>query len=1315
MKTILKLLHLLIVMLLVVTLGWQYVQPVKADAPDQTITIQTHAPLSAADGESFTVAATADSGLEVTYSVVGVCTNVGATFTMTSDSGTCTVQYDQAGDGSYNPAPQMTDDVTAQPAVTATPTETPTALDTPTATATPTLTATPTVTVTATVTATPTITATSMAPTFYVSTTGNDDNTCTSPEETCLTINGVLGKAVAGNTIKVAVGTYTGIGSQVVMITKNITLLGGWDIDFIVQNGLSSIDGQTARIGINVDAGVTVTAEHLEVQNSRRGIVNSGNLTLNKSILSHNTSAGYGGAGLYNAGSSSTVTINNSTISNNTSSYSYYDNGGGGLYNAGSMTLNNSTVNNNTATSYDNGGGLYNAYGGTLIINNSTISANRAGYGGGIYRRYGTVTLKNTILAGNTAMSSQDCAGPISSAGYNLIGNLTGCSFTPITGDITNVSPNLGVLVGSPGYYPLLASSPAIDAGNPAIPGSGGNACLAIDQRSLARPVGTQCDIGAYEYIAPGSPASVQVFSGSLQSADPLTAFDQPLQAVVLDSIGSPVSGVVVTFTAPASAASVTFADSSTNITTGTTNIGGIATSTAFTANNILGSYSVLATVSGVGTPAAFTLTNITWYVATTGNDANDCATPITPCISINGALGKTINGGSIKVATGIYTGSGDQVVLINKNISLSGGWNTAFTTQTGMTTLDGQFARRVVTFNGSGLNASLDHFIITKGNNGIFNSYGNLVISNSVITNNTNSADCGGGIHNRGTLTINNSTISGNTVSGPGTWSGVGGGICNYDGTLLLQNTTVAYNTAPFGGGGIAVIFTSGITYPTQLKNSVIAANVGSDCKGSITSLGYNLVGDTILCTFTAQVGDITNVSARLWPLASSPEYIPLLPDSPAINKGNPATCLPTDQRGMARPQGSACDMGAYEWKGYTISGNVGVADATLSYQNQISMTTTANSLGNYAFPVDDGWSGQVTPSKLGYSFSPVSKDYSSAPGPVTSNLNGENYTATRTGYVISGSTGVADTTLNYTDGGPSSVIADDSGNYAFAVSLNWSGTVTPSKAGYRFSPASKPYTNLTVDQPAQNYSLYPSIPKPLSPIGVTSDATPTYKWSKILGATQYRYELWLGNIQSGSTRVYVKTTPASSCTATTCSNTPTNNLSLNLSNTQYTWRVQAMIDGVWKTYSGYKTFTVIPTAGLWKGSGMEFYVIPSQPRVKNFAIYIYINGCGSYKITHTQLATISNKNFSFAGSFYANGTFDTTAKAHGKLGLKSFLIPSCGYISGGPFTWTATWKNGSQPALVIQESITAVLIEPGPQSATADTGSYTVEKVSP
>lgn len=105
-----------------------------------------------------------------------------------------------------------------------------------------------------------------------------------------------------------------------------------------------------------------------------------------------------------------------------------------------------------------------------------------------------------------------------------------------------------------------------------------------------------------------GPPAKVAVQSGSPQSATVNTAFASALVALVTDVNGNPVPGVSVTFTAPSSGASGTFANATT--TTATTASNGQATASAFTANTIAGGYAVSASVSGVSAAASFALNN---------------------------------------------------------------------------------------------------------------------------------------------------------------------------------------------------------------------------------------------------------------------------------------------------------------------------------------------------------------------------------------------------------------------------------------------------------------------------------------------------------------------------------------------------------------------------------------------------------------------------------------------------------------------------------------------------------------------------------
>ncbi|HET6821904.1 MAG TPA: hypothetical protein VFH34_04605 [Anaerolineales bacterium] len=84
-------------------------------------------------------------------------------------------------------------------------------------------------------------------------------------------------------------------------------------------------------------------------------------------------------------------------------------------------------------------------------------------------------------------------------------------------------------------------------------------------------------------------------------------------------------------------------------------------------------------------------------------------------------------------------------------------------------------------------------------------------------------------------------------------------------------------------------------------------------------------------------------------------------------------------------------------------------------------------------------------------------------------------NYNSGAAGKIISGNTGVAGVTLSYNNGGVKTALSNASGNYSIIVPYGWSGSITPSKASYTFSPASRSYSNVTANQTAQNYTAVP------------------------------------------------------------------------------------------------------------------------------------------------------------------------------------------------------------------------------------------------
>ncbi|EMI18592.1 extracellular nuclease [Rhodopirellula maiorica SM1] len=197
-----------------------------------------------------------------------------------------------------------------------------------------------------------------------------------------------------------------------------------------------------------------------------------------------------------------------------------------------------------------------------------------------------------------------------------------------------------------------------------------------------------------------------------------------------------------------------------------------------------------------------------------------------------------------------------------------------------------------------------------TNEGGGLWNSgEGTLAVTRSTVSGNI-SAD-GGGIFNDGTsgdITITNSTIAANTAT-------INGGGINSEGAdVTLTSVTIAGNTAVIGGG----IYTLGGVFSTT--NTLVANNnatTGTDASGSITSGGNNLLGNSAGVTLSGSLQtNITDVDALLDMLGDNggPTHtIALLQGSPALNSGV-AAGLTVDQRGVARPQGTGFDIGAFE-----------------------------------------------------------------------------------------------------------------------------------------------------------------------------------------------------------------------------------------------------------------------------------------------------------------------------------------------------------------------------------------------------------------
>jgi predicted outer membrane repeat protein len=620
------------------------------------------------------------------------------------------------------------------------------------------------------------------------------------------------------------------------------------------------------------------------------GILNYGNLTLINCIFSNNVasqSEGKGGA-IYTGVLGSSLAVVNSFFSNNQApdggaiySHEQYPMtisgttfsgntalNGGAILTASTLTMSNSTFINNTATL---GGAIYQLTGSASIIS-STFKTNSGSSPGGNLAIYGVLSLTGSILDNGTFGNSCAGNGTGISGGYNISGD-DSCTFLDQTGDLQNTNPLLGTLSNNGGItqtIPLLVGSPAIDAYS--------TNCPTVDQRGISRPRGSACDIGAYEAI----PSPLVVTNLNNSGAGSLR--ETVLNARPGDTIIFGLSGTIT-----------------------------LATPIVITQNVVIDGVGQTVTISGGNTSRMFTNnTGITLeinHLTLSGGNA----TAISGGAILN-------NGGTLRVFNSTLSGN---------RASSSGAISSSGTLVVDNTTFSQNTASNTggALSSGGSLTMTNSRIINNSSTNGAGLSLANnstVTISNTTISGNIASVS-GGGINAVGaTLTLSNSTVSNNSA-------GTGGGIRNTVGTVTIINSTLSGNSATSGGAisNISIV---------NIYNSTIANNVASTGSGIHMGFGSpsnttNFARSIIVNDCFVQDGRIVDSANNLsFPSACGPITAgsnPLLlsladndgstqthaldAGSPAINAYS-ANCPATDQRGIVRPQGAACDIGAFE-----------------------------------------------------------------------------------------------------------------------------------------------------------------------------------------------------------------------------------------------------------------------------------------------------------------------------------------------------------------------------------------------------------------
>jgi len=855
----------------------------------------------------------------------------------------------------------------------------------------------------------------------------------------------------------------------------------------VVINEISLTNGNVGGSGGGIGNSGTLVLNRVSMNNNTGvdggALYNSGTATLNSCRLISNT--GFVGGGVNNEG---TITINGSTLSGNRA-----DSNGGGLTSTNATsTLIGCTVSSNTAASYgggivnlsssltltnttisgniaeDAGGGAIDTFGdgAAVVIDSCTITGNSApnaagGVRGGIWVELGTLSLTNSIVAGNSTQDFRHDGGTVTNGGYNLIGRNTSVATifpaglpagTNYTGNTAfPLDPLLGPLQNNGGAtytHQLLTGSQALNHGS---------TTALSDQRAIPRPQGASDDIGALESLGALENGKLVVSITADEADSNYAADDISLREALMYANAFPDLSTI-TFNLPSGPQTINLTSALDSIGADVIILGPAAGVTV--RRDTGGLYRIFAVDSGKGaTLQNLTITNGN-LAALGGGIYNQGNLALTNCV----VSGNTGIGGGITSAVGSSLSLTNCVVSGNTSTGFGGGLLANGTTSVSNSAITGNTA--------------------TTGG-GIY-TIGSLFLSHSTLSGNTATSIGGGIANNGGSANLFNSTISGNTASGGAEITDGGGGIVCYNSAATIQLTfcTVTANTAPNAGSGSrgGIWLQNGTLL---VENSIVAGNGSGGStrdilktSGTVSNGGYNVIGDntTVSTEFTSggnsYVGTSgTPLNPQLGPLASNggpTQTHALLVNSPARDHGSNAGAPTTDQRGTVRPQNTTVDIGAFELTAsVSISGTVRTATSTpvsgvtvrlYVGANPVGAAVTTDANGNYTLTGVGFGTYAVTPTRTGYGFNPATRTVT-VNDPNT-NFTGQNFTASN--HTISGrvafssGVGIANVLINLNNG--RSTLTNGAGYFTLAGVLNGAYTVTPVLAGYSFNPTYLP-----------------------------------------------------------------------------------------------------------------------------------------------------------------------------------------------------------------------------------------------------------------
>jgi large repetitive protein len=317
-----------------------------------------------------------------------------------------------------------------------------------------------------------------------------------------------------------------GAASTVIVRIENLTVTGGAPKGAFASGGGINVRGAVSLILQNVIVTGNSTGEGEFAPNGGGIAVNGlvlptrrASLVMHGSSVTGNKGGNGGGILLANA----VGMIEGVTVSGNEAS-AYV--GGGGLALLGVLSevdVENTTISGNLLTYTSAGGGAVAFGGANVLLNHVTVAANASPAGGFGLAGTSPFRLRNTLVANNTGEVGPDVVGFFVSESHNLVRDPLGGIFTGnTTGNIFHVDPLLLPLADNGGptlTHALQPASPAVDAAFP-------STVLETDQRGFPRAMGNAPDIGAFELVAPYTPAyigqALRIAAGFITATPPL-------------------------------------------------------------------------------------------------------------------------------------------------------------------------------------------------------------------------------------------------------------------------------------------------------------------------------------------------------------------------------------------------------------------------------------------------------------------------------------------------------------------------------------------------------------------------------------------------------------------------------------------------------------------------------------------------------------------------------------------------------------------------------------------------------------------------